>query len=103
MLKIGSLAAALCVVACAAAPAWTKQGVSPQQAAQDYSDCRSQAQAMFMRDVNIQTDILASRGRDWQQTGTLSAHDTIFGNENRQQQSDYVKSCMISKGYAPGR
>ncbi len=95
------LAAALCLAACAGTPQWTKQGVTSQAAAADYADCRSQAQAMNQRDTNIDADIMASRGRDWEQTNTLSTRQA-FSSENGQKSSDYVQSCMISKGYVPG-
>ncbi len=94
--------AAVCLVGCAGTPQWTKEGVSPQVAASDYADCRSQAQQETRRDANIDADIMASRGRDWQQSGTLSTHQTMFGNEDYRQHEDIVKTCMIAKGYAPG-
>ncbi|HUZ71414.1 MAG TPA: hypothetical protein VMU87_00385 [Stellaceae bacterium] len=96
------LLASLCLAGCAGAPQWTKQGVTPQVAASDYADCRRQAQAATRRDANIDADILASRGRDWQQSGTLSTHQTMFGATATRQQDDVVKACMIAKGYAPG-
>jgi len=97
-----SLGVALCLAACASSPQWTKQGVSPQATASDYADCRSQAQEATRRDNNIDADILASRGRDWEQSGTLSTHEAIFANEDYRKSDDVVKACMIAKGYAPG-
>jgi hypothetical protein len=100
--RMVALVAALCLAGCAGAPQWSKQGVAPQAAAADYSDCRSQAQAATRRDADIQADIMASRGRDWSQTQTLNTRQALYATERRPQTDDLVKSCMIAKGYAPG-
>jgi hypothetical protein len=97
-----ALAVAVCLAGCAGTPQWTKQGVGPQAAAADYADCRGQAQEATRRDANIDADIMASRGRDWAQTQTLSTRQALYANQNRSQSDDLVKSCMIAKGYAPG-
>jgi hypothetical protein len=96
------LAVALGLAACAGTPQWSKQGVTPNAAAADYADCRSQAQALTKRDSDIDADILASRGRDWAQTNTISTREALFPSDRGTQSSDYVQSCMIGKGYAPG-
>ncbi len=102
MNKMMALAVALLLGGCASTPQWSKQWASPQAAATDFADCRSQAQEATRRDANIQADIMASRGRDWSQTQTMGTRQAIFANENHLQTDDLVKSCMIAKGYAPG-
>jgi hypothetical protein len=102
MIRVLALAAALGLLGCASDAQWTKKDVSPQVAASDYADCRSQAQEATRRDVNIQADIMASRGRDWSQTQTMSTRQALYANEGRSRTDDLVKSCMIAKGYAPG-
>jgi len=93
---------ALALGACASEPQWSRSGVSPQAAAADLAECRSLAQTEFRRDANIDADILASRGHDWQQTNTLRDRENLMSTENAPQSRDIVKACMISKGYAPG-
>ena len=99
---IAGLGLALGLAACAGTPPWTKDGVSPQQAAADYADCRSQAQVATRRSANIEADIMASRRLDWEQTGTLATREQLFANETADRTDALVKSCMIAKGYAPG-
>jgi len=96
------LALTLCLGACIGAPRWTKEGIAPQAAAADLAVCRGEAQEATRRDNNISADIMASRGLDWQNSGTLSTHQEMFAAQNAQQTDDVVKSCMIAKGYVPG-
>jgi hypothetical protein len=97
-----ALVLTLSVVGCAGRAAWTKDGVAPNVAALDLSDCRSDAQAALIRDANIQTDIMMSRGRDWLNTGAMSTKSAAFAAEDKTSQDDLVSRCMIGKGYAPG-
>jgi hypothetical protein len=97
-----SLALALCLVGCAGDAEWSKDGVSPEAAARELADCRSEAQEATQRDTNIDTDILASRGRDWQQTGVLGMKVASDNEQNRNLSGDMVQQCMIGKGFAPG-
>ena len=96
------LVVALALGACAGTASWTKQGVTDQAAAADYAECNSLAQEATRRASNIQADILASRGQDWERSGTLDTHRAVFAAETGPQASDVLKSCMIGKGYAPG-
>ncbi len=100
--EIVGLVLALGIAGCATQSEWSKSGVSPQLAAQDLADCRGQAQEALRRDTDISTDILASRGADWQRNGFLSLQQSSFAAENHDQSQRLVMSCMIGKGYAPG-
>lgn len=96
------LALALCLAGCAGSPQWSKDGASPEQAAADLADCRSAAQTALRRDSNIDTDILASRRRDWQISGALSTIRSSYAAAEHEHSQDIVTRCMIAKGYAPG-
>jgi hypothetical protein len=98
---MSGLAMVAALAACAGEPQWSKDGVSGQAAAADYAECQGLAQEATQRDNNIEADILASRGHDWQQSGTLSTHQAVFSAENQHTSDQVVKSCMIGKGYAP--
>ena len=100
--RFACLALALCLLGCAGGAQWSKDGASPEQAAADLADCRSAAQTALRRDSNIDTDILATRGRDWQNTGALSTMRSSYAAADRGQSQDIVSRCMIAKGYAPG-
>lgn len=96
------LALVCSLAGCAGSAEWTKEGVSHQTAAQDLAECRSDAQAATRRDTNIETDILASRGRDWQNSGALDTKQATFAAETQGTEKDVITRCMIGKGYAPG-
>jgi hypothetical protein len=95
--------AALAVVlaGCAGGGDWTRAGTSSQQVAAELSDCQSVARAATERDTNIMSDIMATRGNDWRQTGVMSTQTSLFAAENHERTSDIVHRCMIGKGFAP--
>jgi len=102
VIRFLSLAVALCLVGCAGEAQWSKDGVSPETAARELADCRSAAQEATQRDTNIDTDILASRGLDWQRSGVLGLKVATYDAQNRDLSADIVQQCMIGKGFAPG-
>lgn len=95
------VALAVLVAACAGTSDWTRSGTSAQQTAAELSDCQSQARAATERDTNIMTDIMATRGNDWRQTGVMSTQMSEFAAENHNRTSDIINRCMIGKGFVP--
>jgi hypothetical protein len=95
-----ALAVALALAACAG-PQWEKPGISAETAAADYADCSSLAQDATQRDSAIQADILASRGHDWERSGTLATHTDVFAAEDQRRSGDVLGSCMRLRGYTP--
>jgi len=94
------LAVLLLLAACSGAGGgWSKPGVPPEQAAQDYAECRHSAELAVRRDSNIDTDILATRGADWERLGMLQRRSDDFASSNDQRSSDVLQRCMIGKGY----
>lgn len=102
MKNIACLALMLGLAACAGGGAWTKEGKTPQAAAEDLADCNSLAQSATERDSKIDTDIMASRGHDWQQTRVTPIEKASDAAQTQNTQDDVVTRCMIAKGYAPG-
>lgn len=96
------LGCALVLLGCAGGPEWSKDGVTQQATAQALSDCKSIAREATQRDTNIMTDIMASRGGDWQRTGVMDTHVDTFNAEDRNRSGDIVNRCMIGKGFVPG-
>jgi len=93
------LAALLLLAACSGAGGWAKPGVAPEQAAQDYAECRHTAELAVRRDSNIDTDILATRGAEWERLGTLQRRSADYASSNNQRSGDILQSCMTGKGY----
>lgn len=99
---MGCAAMVLLIAGCSGGSrGWTKPGISPDEAAAEYSDCESQARSATQRDAAIDADILASRGTDWQRTGTLGLKRDDMANSNRGQAQRIIGRCMAAKGYAP--
>jgi hypothetical protein len=92
---------ALAVVACGIQGEWTKEGTSPEAAARDLAACRSLAQSAIKRDVDIDQDIMATRGHDWQTSGVMTARRATYDAHNQAATGDIVTRCMSGKGYAP--
>jgi len=97
-----TLACALALLGCANQPEWSKDGVAPDMVAKELADCQSIAREATARDTNIMTDIMATRGHDWQNTGVMDRHIQTFQVEDRDRTGDIVNRCMISKGFVPG-
>jgi len=96
------LCAAVAVLGCAGRPEWSKDGTSQQATARELAECQSVAREATQRDTNIMTDIIATRGAEWQRTGVLDAHVQTFGAEDTNRTGDIVNRCMIGKGFVPG-
>ena len=96
------LPAALSVLlqACAG-PTWHKEGTSKERVSSDLDECRSLARAAVRTDQNIDSDILASRGHDWDRSGTLTMRREQMSAQTRGRADDILDRCMKSKGYAP--
>jgi hypothetical protein len=97
-----ALACVIVLSACAGRSEWTKDGVAPEVVARELSDCQSVAREATARDTNIMTDIMATRGNDWQRTGVMDTHVQAFQLEDRDRSGDIVNRCMIGKGFVPG-
>ncbi|HUK57704.1 MAG TPA: hypothetical protein VLV50_00630 [Stellaceae bacterium] len=97
------LAVSVLALSACAAPRWQKPGADANQVSADFSDCNSMAQAAVARDSNIDSDILASRGRDWQDHGTLDQHRTIIASETGERSDAVLNACMAEKGYSAAK
>lgn len=100
MRRIGGLALALMLAGCGGGT-WHKAGVSPEAAAQDLSECRHMAEIANRRDSDIDQDILASRGHDWENLSIIGTRRAQYADSNERRTGDIVERCMIGKGYTP--
>ena len=87
---------------CVGHPDWSKDGAAPEVVTKELADCQSLAREATARDTNIMTDIMATRGNDWQRTGVMDTHVQAFHLEDHTRSGDIVNRCMISKGFVPG-
>ena len=98
-----TLACALALIGCSSGGNFSKEGASQDQTAQAYSECQSIVREATRRDDNIMTDIMATRGNDWQRTGVLSTKEQVFSAEDRGRSDEILNRCMIGKGFLPTR
>jgi hypothetical protein len=103
----GRLAAAIfCLLPAACFQAsggeWAKQGVDGNIAARDLGLCQREARLQAGAEAKIDQDIIASRGTDWQRTGSYAGNVDQLNASNATRERDMVARCMKSKGYAQG-
>jgi len=89
------------IAACSARPQWVKPGVNADAVRDDLAECNALADTAVSRDASIDNDILATRGGDWQRTGTLGTKKMTFAMQDHGRARDIIQSCMAAKGYAP--
>ena len=82
---------------------WSRPGTPPERAAQDLAECRHVGEIANRRDSDIDADILASRGQDWERLSVITTKRSDYAESNRGRTDDIVSHCMTTKGYAPGR
>jgi len=97
------LALAIALSGCTRSIAWTKPDADKATARADLDECRSLARSAVSRDVDIETDILSTRGRDWLNSGSLQTKKNTFANETRGDYDDVLQRCMTAKGYVPAK
>ena len=89
----------LALAACAG-PRWSKPGIDADTARSDFADCQNLASEATRRDADINADILASRGQDWSNAGTLDVHQAVLAAGPADRSDAIVAFCMSSKGYS---
>ena len=85
--------------AAASASAWSKPGADAAGAESAYRDCLEAVDTVIGKDFNIDQDIAASRGGDFQRSSFAgrSLRDTQQNNRDRAQ--TMLSSCMRGKGF----
>src|SRR5690242_9242230 len=101
MRRIEWLGVLLVLAACTQGGArhWTKAGVTQETTDHDYAECESQAREATRREAGIDADILATRGHDWQRTGTLGRQEANMAEQRRVSAANIISQCMAAKGY----
>ncbi len=88
------------LAACASgARNWSRPGVSDNQRAADYAECRSQMRAVSKQNDDIDQDITASRGSDWRRLGQYNSQQSQLSGADADYAAQVMRSCMKDKGY----
>jgi hypothetical protein len=104
MRQAGIVLVLLALAACADdAARWTKPGASPAMASTELDRCQREARDTTRHEDQINADILASRGSDWQRNGTLSVQEADLAASSRGQGNRALAACMTAKGYSPAQ
>ncbi|HEY3912616.1 MAG TPA: hypothetical protein VGM07_22405 [Stellaceae bacterium] len=97
-----ALSALLLLAACAMfAPTrgWTKTGVDADATARQARDCRAQATAGLANEREINQDISATLGGNWQRARTASVVDQSLRHQASSYADEVFDSCMRAKGF----
>lgn len=78
---------------------WFKPGVESGATTRALSQCQTEARALGREEGKIDQDITASRGSDWQMTGSYGANTSQMADSNAKRQATYVDRCMKAKGF----
>jgi hypothetical protein len=95
----GAAAAGMLLAGCAGGADWGKPGTDEAQAAQEYQDCRATAATAVRTDADIDQDILATRGGDWQRGGIAGLGARNMQEGTRDRARAITASCMRAKGF----
>jgi hypothetical protein len=92
-------ALALLLAGCADDGTWTKPGATEDKIAAELDGCRDEARVALQRDAGIDADIMATRGTDWQRTGTLGINRDEMAAHRSGGVEAFVARCMAAKGF----
>jgi len=94
------VALALVLIGCAAGGGrWIKPGADDATVSVDLGACRAEAREAARRDNAIDSDILASRGTDWQHGGTLGLVEDEMASARASRGDAVLARCMATRGY----
>jgi hypothetical protein len=102
-MKVGWALSAALLAGCAAGGEWIRPGADEAAAALEYEDCREIAKTAVRTDVDIDQDIRATRGIDWQRGGLARIGAQNMQNQTRDRAAAIVASCMQARGFTRAR
>ncbi len=79
---------------------WFKPGVAGDLTARDLAQCQRDARLVAGEEGKIDQDIIASRGADWQASGSYAANTSQMAQSSDKRRAEMVGRCMRNKGYA---
>ncbi|MCC7049534.1 MAG: hypothetical protein IT562_22685 [Alphaproteobacteria bacterium] len=78
---------------------WFKPGVAGDLTARDLAQCQRDARLVVGEEGKIDQDIIASRGADWQASGSYAANTSQMAQSSDKRRVEMVGRCMRNKGY----
>ena len=102
-MRVGWLGLALLLAGCAAAGGWNKTGADATASAREYQDCRATAESAVKTDADIDQDIRATRGSDWQRAAGVRLETQAMQEHTSGRADAIVGACMRAKGFAEPR
>ena len=100
----GALAVLLLLASCGGGGGdWARAGADESEAEREYQACRDVASAAVGKEADIDQDITATRGRDWQRGGIGRVESRAMQEHTRDRAASIVASCMRAKGYTRTR
>jgi hypothetical protein len=97
------LALAGCTAVAALSEHWSKRGATQEAADKNLRECAEQADLAVRTQVNIDTDIAASREIDWRADGTYDVNVQIQRDQTNALRDRLIGRCMIMRGYLIGQ
>jgi hypothetical protein len=96
-----SLAVAASGIGCTPAIPWVRPGTDHDRAAADLAACQELTREETQRDYAIDTDIVASRGKDWSNSGVKQMQTQQVTADQADKSDRILSGCMSDKGYSP--
>ncbi len=78
---------------------WFKPGVESGATNRELANCQSNARLVVGEEAKIDQDIAASRGSDWQKTGSYGSNTQQMNQSAAKRQAEMVGRCMRNKGF----
>lgn len=97
--KYPAIVALILLAACGTLGNWQKPGADAEAAARDRRECRAQADQVLARARAINEDIAATRGPDWERTGTVELQHQQMEAHAGAAAAQVFAACMQAKGY----
>lgn len=97
------LALAGCFWSAPSSGEWFKQGADGGATARDLSYCQREARLVTREESKIDQDIIASRGSDWQTTGSYSSNVAQMRDKSAAREREMAARCMRNRGYSQGK
>ena len=98
-LTAGALCLSLCACFQGTGGEWFKQGAESNATARDLAQCQRDARLVAGEEGKIDQDIIASRGADWQASGSYAANTSQMAQSSEKRRTEMVGRCMKGKGY----
>ena len=78
---------------------WFKPGTESGATTRELAACQRDARYIGNEEAKIDQDIAASRGTDWQRTGSYSSNTQQMAQSAAKRQAEMVGRCMRNKGF----